>query len=55
MELAGFNWMLLVPVVGLVLLLWGWAKRIQPLLWFGLLLVLALPVLGVVDRVLNSR
>jgi hypothetical protein len=53
LESMALNWTFIVPVVGLVLLLWGFAKRIQPLLWLGLALLLVLPALGLVDRILH--
>jgi hypothetical protein len=53
-HVRSINPMLLIPVVGLVMLMWGWAKRIQPLIWFGLAAILALPALGVIDYVLHE-
>lgn len=53
LESMALNWTFIVPVLGLVLLLWGFAKRIQPLLWLGLALLLVLPALGLVDRILH--
>ena len=54
LQSAALNWTFVVPVVGLILLLWGFARRTQPLLWMGLALLLVLPALAVVDRVLGG-
>jgi hypothetical protein len=54
LESAALNWTFVIPVVGLVLFLWGFARRIQPLLWLGLAVLLVVPALSVVDRVLNG-
>ena len=54
LQSAALNWTFVVPVVGLILLLWGFARRTQPLLWLGLALLLVLPALAVVDRVLGG-
>ena len=54
LESAALNWTFVVPVIGLILLLWGFARRTQPLLWLGLALLLVIPALAVVDRVLGG-
>jgi hypothetical protein len=51
----GLDPLLLIPLVGAVLLLWGLAKRTQPLIWFGLAGVLALPLVALANRVLSGE
>lgn len=53
-DLAGLDWAFIVPVVGLVMLMWGFARRIQPLMWLGLAVLVALPAISLVERVLEG-
>lgn len=52
MELATLDPILLVPLAGLVLVMWGFARRNQPAVWIGLAAVLVLPAIALVERVL---
>jgi hypothetical protein len=53
-QLRGLDPWLLVPLVGGVVFLWGLAKRTQPLIWFGLAGVLALPAVALANWVLSG-
>lgn len=51
-ELPALDVTVVVPIVGLVLVMWGFARRSQPLIWIGVAALLVLPALALVDRVL---
>ncbi|NLT35549.1 MAG: hypothetical protein GXX83_06590 [Gaiellales bacterium] len=48
-----FNYMLIIPIAGIALIVWGLAKRSKPALWVGAGLVVLFAVLGLLDRVLG--
>jgi hypothetical protein len=53
-DLAGLDWTFVVPVIGLIMVMWGFARRIQPLVWLGLAALVALPAIALVERVLEG-
>jgi hypothetical protein len=53
-DLPGLDWTFVVPVIGLVMVMWGFARRIQALIWLGLAALVALPAIALVERVLDS-
>lgn len=48
-----FNYMLIVPVAGIALIVWGLVKRSKPATWAGAGLVVLFAVLGLLDRLLG--
>jgi hypothetical protein len=49
-----FNWMLLVPLVGACLVVWGLVKKQRTVMWLGVALIGLVLALGVIDRALGG-